>query len=112
VREKARDFPDYVLLSFQTYFEFIIEFDSPAGDDEIAMRMDTPGHKALFEEIREDFVRAHQRGELPDTDVGYFTAACVGIAREVGERMMRRPDPDPTAAAAFCARFVLASLQR
>lgn len=112
VRAIAPDFPTYVFLAFRTYFEFALEFDSPTGDDEASLRMDTPGQKLLFEEIRGDIVQAHRRGEIPQTDVGYFTAACVGIAREVGERILSMPDPDPTEAAEFCARFVLASFRR
>jgi len=117
VRQEARSFEDYVRGAFQTYFDFIVTDTEAARRDALVRanhlpsRGETPSQKAIFEEIRSDLKEAHERGEIPGLDFGYFAAACVGMAREVGERMVRRDPVDPSGAAGFCASAVLALLK-
>ena len=111
VRDRARDFRSYVEGAYQAYFEFVVDEAAnsagPGGAHNM-LRLDTPGQQAIFEELRGDLKAAHARGDLPDTDIGFFTAACIGIAREVGDRMLKRRPLDTAAAARFCTEAVLA----
>lgn len=106
VRENATDFSGYVRGAYLAFFEFTAAEHRDPGLTSV--RLDTPGFQAIFEEIRDDIKAAHRRGEIPDTDIGYFTAVCIGIARDVADRMLRRSPVDPGYAADFCARTLLA----
>jgi len=118
VRRKAVDFEAYVRGAFRAYFDFVVEEYDSAREQAVVRaghlpsRGETPSQKAVFEEIRADLRAAHERGEVPGLDFGFFAAACVGMAREVGERMVRRDPVDPGAAASFCADAVFALLAR
>lgn len=109
VRRTAKNFHDYVEAAYTAYFRFLAdEMKRNHGAGGLPqIRTDTPGQQAIFEEIRADIKAAHTRGELRDTDIGFFTAACIGMARDVGERMMKRRPIDPDAAARFCCDAVL-----
>ncbi len=117
VRDRAQSFEDYVRGAFRAYFDFVADDCETARQDALVRanhlpsRGETPSQKAIFEEIRADLKKAHERGEIPGLDFGYFAAACVGMAREVGERMVRRDPVDPAGAAGFCASAVLALLK-
>jgi hypothetical protein len=56
--------------------------------------------------------RAIGRGLAPGIDSEYLAAASIGIAREVGERMLERPDTDVSHACAFCADLILHGASR
>lgn len=117
IRNEASDFSAYVRGAYQAYFEFLASAHSHATRREEGARAqlptlkDTPGQRVIFEEIRADLKAAHEKGEIPGLDFGYFTAACIGMAQEVGERMLRRTPVDPAGAAAFCGDAVLALIK-
>ncbi len=80
VRRKAVDFESYVRGAFRAYFDFVIEENDAARGDAVVRaghlpsRGETPSQKAVFEEIRADLRTAHERGEVPGLDFGFFAA--------------------------------------
>ena len=53
-----------------------------------------------------------RRGQFaaPKVDADYLAGAAIAVAREIGERMLRRKDPDVAAAADFAAALILGGL--
>ena len=49
-------------------------------------------------------------GALPKVDVEYLTAAAVGIATEIGDRMIMRPTASADEAAEFAANLFMNGL--
>ncbi len=74
------------------------------------IRIDTPEIKAVFEEVRVQVEGAIARGLAPPLDADYLAAAAIGVAREVGDRMLLRGGGDIDGAAAFGAAFILAGV--
>jgi AcrR family transcriptional regulator len=116
-RIKARTVDEFISATFRTFFEFV------AGDhvnfrnirhtaDATRVRMDTPEVIAGFEELREDIEKAIKDELFPPVDADFLMAAIVGVAFEVGERMVLRSEPrDPAAAAAFATALFVGGLK-
>ncbi len=113
IRASAGTFEDYIRGAFGAYFQFLHDENCDAiagGAPHIALigvRVDTPEMHAIFEEIRSDIERVMLRGEAPQVDAEYLTAAAVGIAREMGDHMLTRRPIDVEAATEFATAFVL-----
>ncbi|NBB16725.1 TetR family transcriptional regulator [Caulobacter sp. SLTY] len=114
--EQAEDFEGYLRAAIQAYFDFLAdEHESwqarrPIGERHPHVSMETPEMERVFEEVREAFTAAIERGGAPRVDADYLTAACIAMAREVGERMLMRRPIDTAAAADFAARMILGGL--
>jgi len=114
--EQAQDFEGYLRAAIQAYFDFLAdEHESwqarrPIGERHPHVSMETPEMERVFEEVREAFTAAIERGGAPRVDADYLTAACIAMAREVGERMLMRRPIDTAAAADFAARMILGGL--
>lgn len=115
-RVKARTIEEFISCSFRTFFEYV------AGDqgnfhairsntDTLRVRMDTPEIIAGFEELREDLERAIARGLFPPIDADYLMAACVGVAFEIAERMLRREPHDTEEAARFATALFMGGVR-
>ncbi|HCX69454.1 MAG TPA: TetR/AcrR family transcriptional regulator, partial [Rhodobiaceae bacterium] len=76
----------------------------------VRVRMDTPEMIAGFEEIREYIEEDIRNGTLPGVDAEYLMSAVVGIAMELGDRMLRRPEMNAGEASAFATALVLGGL--
>ena len=115
-REGATDFAGYLIGIIRVYFQSIV-------DEQLALRttrrlaeryprvrIQTPAAAAVFEELRSsiEFVMQQDRGLR--VDVEYLTAAVIGVAREIGERMLARQPLDIDGAAAFAANLILRGL--
>ena len=115
-REGATDFAGYLIGIIRIYFQSIV-------DEQLALRttrqlaeryprvrIQTPAAAAVFEELRSsiEFVMQQDRGLR--VDVEYLTAAVIGVAREIGERMLARQPLDIDGAAAFAANLILCGL--
>jgi len=117
VRESADTFEDYIHGAFNAYFEFLLDENRQALATEaphialIGVRVDTPEMQTIFEEIRSDLELVVLRGEAPHVDTEYLTAAAVGIAREIGDRMLQRKPVDVKGATAFATAMILAGVQ-
>jgi AcrR family transcriptional regulator len=114
-RERAESFEQFVRGSLDAYFHFIANEKSEGrlmhGDHEMHMsvRLDTPEMQAVFDEVRSQIEFAIGRGMAPAIDADYFAAAAIGVAREVGDRMLIR-GADTASASEFCASFLLGAM--
>ena len=115
-REGATDFAGYLIGVIRVYFQFIV-------DEQLALhttrqlaeryprvRIQTPAAAAVFEELRSSIEFVMQRDPGLRVDVEYLTAAVIGVAREIGERMLARQPLDIDGAAAFAANLILRGL--
>lgn len=115
-RIRSRTFEDFIHNAYRTYFEYLaMDGDTfqvmRRNPNTMRVRMDSPEIIAGFEEIREYIEEDIRNGALPEVDAEYLMAAVVGIAMEVGDRMLRRPEMDPEHAAAFSTALVLAGVR-
>ncbi len=112
-REQAMDFEAYLNGIVRAYFQFIIDeqrarrAEYPPSGRTSRVRFETPAHSAVYDEVETSIAMAMERGLLPKVDSGYLAAAVIGVAREVGEKMLRREPLDVEAAAAFVVYLVL-----
>lgn len=117
VRAQATSPEQYVRAAYRAYFQFLKDENEEAlaaGAPHIALigvRVDTPEMKAVAQEIRQDLQRILATGSMSRVDIDYLTAACVGIAREMGDYMLQRRPVDVDAATDFAASLVLAGLR-
>ena len=115
-REGATNFAGYLVGIIRVYFQFIV-------DEQLALRttrqlaeryprvrIQTPAAAAVFEELRSSIELVMQRDPGLRIDIEYLTAAVIGVAREIGERMLARQPLDIDGAAAFAANLILRGL--
>jgi AcrR family transcriptional regulator len=113
--EHAKTFEEFVKGSLDAYFNFIVEEKDQGRilmsehDQPLSVRLDTPEMKAVFEEVRGQIQMAMGMGMAPQVDADYFAAAAIGVAREVGDRMLMRGESQKSASD-FCAGFILGGM--
>ena len=115
--EKASDFPSYIRGAIEAYYNFIVEEDH-AGQRPVApgdqrhphVRAETPEMQAVFEQVRWSISDVLARGHKTPVDADYLAAACIAIAREVGDRMMERRPIDVPGAVEFAVQLILGGL--
>ncbi len=116
VRRVAASFEDYVRGAYRAYFNFLASENAEAIAEEtphlalIGVRVDTPEMQAVFSEIRTDFERVLDGDPQRAIDTEFLTAACIGIAREMGDHMLTRRPLNPDGAAEFASEMVLAGV--
>lgn len=114
--EQAADFEGYLRSAIQAYYDFVAEEHQawqlhPRNDErQPHISIQTPEMERVFEEVRDAFAAAIDKGGAPRVDADYLAAACIAIAREVGERMLRRQPVDTTAACDFAVGLILGGL--
>ncbi len=114
--EAGGDFPGYVRGAVRAYFEFLAnehetwQARRPVNERVPHMSVDTPEMERVYEEVRDSFVAVMERGDAPRVDPDYLTAATIGVAREVGLRMMLRRPVDIEGASAFATALILGGL--
>lgn len=111
-RIRSRTFEEFVRNAYRAYFEYLATDTNTfqimrRNPSALRVRMDTPEIVAGFEEIREYIDEDIRNGVLAAVDSEYLMAAVVGIAMEIGDRMLARENPDPHAAATFATTLVL-----
>ncbi len=117
-RESAgQDFQGFMITAFGAYFNFLLNDQSvdremAAMPDWTRVRFDTPESLALFDELKSDIVAFATEFNLDQVDPELLTASCIGIAQEIGDRLLRGRIKDIEAAARFAAYFVLGGSQR
>jgi AcrR family transcriptional regulator len=115
-REQAADFTDYLIGAVRIYFEFIVDEQMalrttrPLAERHPRVRAQTPATTAVFEEVRSSIALVMQRDPALRVDVEYLTAAAIGVAREIGERMLALQPLDVEGAATFAANLILRGL--
>ena len=112
IRIQARTFEDFIEGTFRAFFEHV------ASDREmfemvqrnagcLRLRLESPEVVAGLKELRADIDHAIAQGVAPATDADYLTAAIVGLAFELADRMMRREPVAVGPAVAFATALVL-----
>ena len=76
----------------------------------VRVRMDPREGSAEFEAGRHWSGEGIAAGRLRNVDGEYLTAAAIGLAQEIGEKMMLRDNPDPKEAAEFAANLILSGV--
>ena len=66
--------------------------------------------QAVFEQVKWSVSDVLERGHGPKVDLDYLAAACIAIAREVGELMLERRPIDVPAAVEFAVQLILGGL--
>ena len=115
-RLKAKTVEEFISSTFRTFMEFMAEDHVNIramrhSADTTRVRVDTPEVIAGFEELREDIEKAIAQGLLPPIDADYLMASIVGVAFEVGGRMVVREHRDPAAAAAFATALFMGGIR-
>ena len=101
--EASDTFDGYLRAAIQAYFDFIADehqtwqVHRPAGEKQPHLRIQTPEVERVFEEVREAFSKAIEHGGAPRVDADYLAAACIAVARPVGDRMLERRPIDTVA---------------
>jgi AcrR family transcriptional regulator len=114
--EKATDFPSYIRGAIEAYYNFIVEEEHasqrPANLDERHphVHAETPEMQAVFEQVRWSISDVLARNHKPAVDAEYLAAACIAVAREVGDRMMERRPIDVPGAVEFAVQLILGGL--
>ena len=115
-RLKAKSVEEFISSTFHTFMDFVSDDHTNFrtirhSADTTRVRMDTPEVVAGFEELREDIEKAIAQGLFPPVDPDFLMAAIVGVAFEVGERMILREHRDPAAAATFATALLLGGIR-
>jgi len=115
-RVNANTVEEFISCTFRTFFEYVsddrINFRTIRHTaDTTRVRMDTPEVIAGFEELRQDIEIAIAKGMFPPVDADFLMAAIVGVAFEVGERMLGCEPHDPVAAANFATALFLGGVR-
>ncbi len=115
--EKASDFQSYIRGAIAAYYNFIVEEER---EDPLAASLgdhrqphvhgETPEMRAVFEQVRWSISDVLARDHKSVVDAEYLAAACIAIAREVGEKMMERRPIDVPGAVEFAVQLILGGL--
>ena len=111
--EAAADLSGYIRGASGAYFTCrAAEYETwragrPAGERTGPhLRAETPEIRAVFDQVRASIADALDRSQGPRVDADYLAAACIAIAREVGERMLERRPIDVPGAVEFAVRMI------
>lgn len=116
VRDKTDGFEAFLSGAYRAYFQFLSDENSEAislGAPHMALigvRVDTPEMLAIFEEIRADIEDMLTLGDTPKLDSEYLAAAAIGVARDVGDHMLKRRPVDVDGATEFSTRLLLSGV--
>lgn len=118
VRARAESLEDYMEHAYRAYFGFIARENEEAIDSGaphialIGVRVDTPEMQAVAQEIRADLEHIlEKQGIKPTVDTEYLTAAAIGIAREMGDYMLKRRPVDVEGATHFACTLLLSGMK-
>jgi AcrR family transcriptional regulator len=111
--EKAGDFDSFLRAALFAFFSFqVTEHEAwqtlrPSGERlHPQIRVETPEQFAVFEEVKDLIVDRIERGMAPRVDADYLAAACIGVARELCDRMLERRPIDVEATTEFALKMI------
>lgn len=116
-RAQSADWESFVRGAIEAYFLFLSDAHKswlaqrPAGEAQPHVHGETPEMAAVFNEVREAIVDEIARGGAPAADPDYVAAACIAIAREVGDRMLMRRPIDTKGATEFAVAMIQTGLK-
>lgn len=111
------DFEVFVRRALEAYFAFLAdehenwEASRPPDEPHLHVRGETPEMTAVFNEVRDAMQEAIAGRKGPVSDPDYMAAACIAVAREVGDKMLERRPIDTRGAAAFATAMILNGLK-
>ncbi|HET6971429.1 MAG TPA: TetR/AcrR family transcriptional regulator, partial [Phenylobacterium sp.] len=117
LRGKGTSFDAFVRQAIFAYFEFMADEHiswaarRPAGEAQPHIQGETPEMAAVFAEVKDAIEDAIAEGRGPAADSEYMAAACIGIAREVGDKMLMRRPIDVGAAADFASAMIMGGVK-
>jgi AcrR family transcriptional regulator len=117
LRGKGLSFEAFVREAIEAYFAFMADEHSnwaarrPPGEAHLHIQGETPEMAAVFAEVRDAILDAIAEGKGPAADPDYMAAACIAIAREIGDKMLERRPIDTQVAADFAVTMVLSGIK-
>ena len=117
LRSQGQTFEVFVEQAIAAYFAFIADEHSnwvarrPLGEPHLHVQGETPEMAAVFAEVRDALADAVTERSGPLADPDYMAAACIAIARDVGDKMLERRPIDTAGAAAFAVKMLLSGLK-
>ena len=117
LRSQGQTFEVFVEQAIAAYFAFIADEHSnwvarrPLGEPHLHVQGETPEMAAVFAEVRDALADAVTERSGPLADPDYMAAACIAIARDVGDKMLERRPIDTAGAAAFAVKMILSGLK-
>ncbi|MDP3172912.1 MAG: TetR/AcrR family transcriptional regulator, partial [Phenylobacterium sp.] len=115
-RAESVDFEAFVRAAIDAYYEFLADEHRnwvarrPPGEPHPHVQGETPETAAVFAEVRDAIVAEVARG-APAVDADFLAAACIAVARGVGDKMLERRPIDTAGAAAFAVGMILFGLK-
>lgn len=116
-RAKAPDWETFVRYAIHAYFNFLADAHQswlakrPPDEPHPKVHGETPEMAAVFNEVREAIMAEVERGHAPHADPDYVAAACIGIARHVGDQMLKRRPIDTASATEFAVAMIQRGLK-
>ncbi|HEX5378495.1 MAG TPA: TetR/AcrR family transcriptional regulator [Phenylobacterium sp.] len=116
-RAQASDWESFVRAAIAAYFNFLADETMnwqarrPVDEPHPHIHGETPEMQAVFAEVRDCIVEQVASGGAATTDPDYLAAACIGIAREVGDKMLLRRPIDTKGATDFAVGMILSGLR-
>jgi AcrR family transcriptional regulator len=111
--EKASDFDSFLRAALHAFFSFQVteheawQTQRPVGErHHPQIRVETPEQFAVFEEVKALIVDRIEHGMAPNVDADYLAAACIGVARELNDRMLERRPIDVDATTEFAIKMI------
>jgi AcrR family transcriptional regulator len=117
LRGQGHSFETFVELAIGAYFDFIADEHKnwaarrPPGEPHLHVQGETPEMAAVFAEVRDALAEAVAERTGPLADPDYMAAACIAIARDVGDKMLERRPIDTAGAAEFAVAMILGGLK-
>lgn len=117
LRGHGHGFDTFVHLAITAYFGFLADEHNnwaarrPAGEPHLHIQGETPEMAAVFAEVRDAIAEAIADRKGPEADPDFMAAACIAVAREIGDRMLERRPIDTEGAAAFAVTMILSGLK-
>lgn len=117
LRASGAGFETFVRQAIAAYFVFLADEHTswaakrPPGEPQPHVQGETPEMAAVFAEVRDAIVEAIAAGGEPASDPDYMAAACIAVAREIGDKMLDRRPIDTDAATDFAVAMILGGLR-
>ncbi|HEY8618192.1 TetR/AcrR family transcriptional regulator [Phenylobacterium sp.] len=117
LRAEAPGMEGFIRAALDAYFRFLADEHTswlaqrPPGEPHPHIHGETPEMAAVFAEVRDAMQEAIARHDGPEADPDYMAAACIAVAREVGDKMLARRPVDVAGAVEFAAAMILGGLR-
>ena len=116
-RAAAADWASFVRGAIGAYYDFLADEHRswlarrPPGEPHPHIHGQTPELAAVFAEVRAAISEEIARSGAPTVDADYLAAACIAVAREVGDKMLERRPVDTRGAREFAVAMILSGVK-